>query len=120
MITILDIFHSIVVIYRRINYIGHLKNDEGNWIYDLEDIRNFILQKLKKIYMASSHIVDIDLFPFVWPCITEEENMSLCEIPIFLEIIFIVKSMHPITALGPDGMPTIFFQKYWDCWRRCG
>nr|XP_048324609.1 uncharacterized protein LOC107411957 [Ziziphus jujuba var. spinosa] len=45
--------------------------------------------------------------------ITANDNWSMEVIPTAEEIHNTVKSMHPIKAPGPDGMPALFFQKYW-------
>ena len=44
---------------------------------------------------------------------TEEMNATLTTKYTREKIVFAIKSMHPTKAPSPDGMPTLFFQKYW-------
>lgn len=47
-------------------------------------------------------------------CIFQEENIRLEVILTAAKIWKVVKNMHSTKASAPDGMPAIFFQKYWD------
>ena len=44
----------------------------------------------------------------------KEMNANLTQKYTKEEIVLVIKSMHPTKALGPDGMPAIFFQKFWN------
>ena len=47
------------------------------------------------------------------PCISTAENLSLSRIPDAKEIKDVVWEMNAMKAQGPDGLPGIFFKKYW-------
>ena len=46
--------------------------------------------------------------------VTNEMNRELIKEFTKDEVLSALKQMHPIKALGPNGMSAIFFQKYWD------
>ena len=46
--------------------------------------------------------------------VTEEMNEELTKEFITEEVKAALKQMHPTKVPGPDGMPAIFYQKYWD------
>jgi hypothetical protein len=48
------------------------------------------------------------------PVISTEENESLCSIPTPQEIKKVVFEMYDLKAPGPDGLPALFYKKYWD------
>lgn len=43
-----------------------------------------------------------------------EENRDLCSIPSEDDIMNIVWEMNPLKAPGLDGMPSVFYNNYWD------
>ena len=47
------------------------------------------------------------------PSSTDEMNADLIKIFTRAEVEFALKHMEPLKALGPDGMPPIFFQFFW-------
>ena len=46
--------------------------------------------------------------------VTEEMNASLTDNFQAWEVEAALKQMAPLKAPGPDGMPPLFFQNYWD------
>ena len=46
--------------------------------------------------------------------VTEEMNASLTDNFQAWEVEVALKQMAPLKAPGPDGMPPLFFQNYWD------
>ncbi|XP_021754445.1 uncharacterized protein LOC110719774 [Chenopodium quinoa] len=46
--------------------------------------------------------------------VTDEMNALLTEAFTREEVICALKHMHPTKALDPDGMPTLFYKKFWD------
>ena len=47
------------------------------------------------------------------PCIFREENAEISRVPDPQEIKDVIWDMHPLKALSPDGLPGLFFKKYW-------
>jgi hypothetical protein len=48
------------------------------------------------------------------PVIIESENASLCLIPTPQEIKAVIFELNNQKAPGPDGLPALFYKKYWD------
>lgn len=48
------------------------------------------------------------------PCILDQENAQLCSIPEEEEILCALNSMSPLKAPSLDGIPPLFYQKYWN------
>lgn len=46
-------------------------------------------------------------------CISREENAEISRVPNPQEIKDVIWDMHPLKAPGPDGLPGLFFKKYW-------
>ena len=49
----------------------------------------------------------------IQPLVTEDMNISLTREFTRQEVEIALKDMAPLKALGPDGMPPIFFQSFW-------
>ena len=49
----------------------------------------------------------------VQPSVTETMNSMLLKDFTREEVEIAMKQMEPITALGPDGMPSLFYQSFW-------
>ena len=47
-------------------------------------------------------------------CITPEMNKYLLEAFGAEEVRYAINQMHPTKSLGPNGMPLLFYQKYWE------
>nr|XP_048317975.1 uncharacterized protein LOC125418473 [Ziziphus jujuba var. spinosa] len=66
--------------------------------------------KWKKTFIT---LLKEDTGDYIQRSITDNENAAIYRIPTAEEIFHTIKSMHPIKAPGPDGMPALFFQTYW-------
>ena len=50
----------------------------------------------------------------IYPIINDEMNANLVVDFEALEVQEAIKQMAPLKALGPNGMPHIFYQNYWE------
>ena len=55
-----------------------------------------------------------DLEQLISPSISDAENADLCRIPTGQEIKAMIFEMHSQKAPGPDGLPALFYQRYWN------
>lgn len=86
-----------------------LKDDDGGWLNTSEDIASYLLGKFSDFFKANctqdAHVIQT----FFHEAVSFQENEVLCRVPTATEIYQVLKSMHPIKALGPDGMPAFFY-----------
>ncbi len=101
------------MIRRRRNLIAEIQLDNGHWIHDRKDIEDYFANHFKEVFLSSSPTFPQDLEGLMQPCISTAENLSLSRIPDAKEIKDVVWEMNAMKAPGPDGLPGIFFKKYW-------
>ena len=86
----------------------------GSWHEDRGEIEHMILDYFVKIYSSeqpSNHEVKVE---GVTPRISAEMNSKLLEEFWEDEVRTALRHMHPMKAPRPEGMPPIFYKKYWD------
>ncbi|KAK9943537.1 hypothetical protein M0R45_009142 [Rubus argutus] len=50
----------------------------------------------------------------IQPCVSDEMNQNLCAPYSAEEVKVALFQMYPTKSLGPDGMPPLFYQHYWE------
>ncbi|KAM5579239.1 hypothetical protein ABKV19_009163, partial [Rosa sericea] len=109
-------FHRKTENRKRKNSLQGLFDEAGQWQEDDEGIENVITAYFSKMFKASE--IDFDALNLtleaITPCITQEMNDQLCTTYTKEEVRFALFQMYPTKSPGPDGMPPIFFQHYWD------
>lgn len=106
-------FHLSTIIHRRHNLIEFIKTPENQWISNPTTISNTFLGHFHSLYSTTHQPTPPSLTNLFPPVITIEENEILCAIPDGLEIQQVVFSLGALKALGSDGIPALFYQKYW-------
>ena len=96
-------FHTKASDRRRKNTISCIMEKEGNWHDSIGGIVEYSSTYLTRI----SEVLDI-----IPTKVTKEMNQLLIKEFTREEIEVALNQMHPIKALGPNGMSAIFFQKY--------
>jgi hypothetical protein len=109
-------FHHYCLERKKNNRIGNLRREEGSLVEDEVEKRSFItnyfLQLFKSGPMSTGDTQQ--LLDVVAPCITGEMNEHLMKEFTPDEIKLAVDSIGDLKAPGPDGLPAIFFKKFWD------
>ncbi len=105
-------FHLSTVICRKMNSINAIKSDQGVWITDKKEIRDLFLTKLFELFLEVEVNFPNNLEDLILPCISDSENVSLCQIPTPQEIWAALCDMPPLKALKLDGFPVLFYTKY--------
>ncbi|KAL0460646.1 UNVERIFIED_CONTAM: hypothetical protein Slati_0691800 [Sesamum latifolium] len=80
-----------------------------------EDIQQILSQYFRLIF-TSSRPSDLDMnevLSVIQPRVTGEMNQALAEPFTADEVKKAVFGMYPLKSPGPDGMPPLFFQKFW-------
>ena len=95
------------------NKIVEIKNSKGVVCSDEESISNTFINYYQELFMSfqpsnlDAAVVDIPR------TITEEVNAWLEAKYIREEVEWALKQMEPLKAPGPNGLSSLFFQKYW-------
>ena len=106
-------FHLSTIIRRRRNNIDAIKNGEGTWIQEANQIRAHFRENFIDLFNEEDVCFPEHLDHLVLPCITEEENEGLQCIPTLEEIKGVLFQMQDLKAFGPDGFPTLFYKQLW-------
>ena len=111
-------FKTIVKQRRATNRILQLKDGDGNFTDNLNEIKNILLSHFKSNYedCSSRSVNNIlkELQPLNIPTLTDEQHFSLNKPISDFEIECAVFQLGAHKAPGPDGIPTFFFHAFWD------
>jgi mannosylglycoprotein endo-beta-mannosidase len=90
--------------------------DRDNLLEDARDISDHVYSFYKELFMASSRS-GISLAVDFWPAgamVSANENVELTRPFSPEEVGKAIMEMKADSAPGPDGLPVIFFQKFWE------
>ncbi len=71
------------------------------------------MSKYQELFTEEPTSFPPDLENLISPSITPEVNEAICQIPSHVEIKETIFGMYNLKALGPDGLPALFYKKYW-------
>lgn len=97
--------------------IGNLQRENGEWVIEEEEKREFITNYFLQLFSTSvapagEHLQQ--LLSAVQPSVSPDINAVLTEEFTSEEVKAALENIGDLKAPGPDGMPAIFFKKYWD------
>ena len=88
-------------------------DESNNRRVDSNDIAALMIKYYQDLFTSSkpnAHVADLDHIPNV---ITDHMNAALVAPFRDDEVTEALKQMAPFKALGPDGMPPLFYQHFW-------
>uniref|UniRef100_A0A2N9FV45 Reverse transcriptase domain-containing protein n=1 Tax=Fagus sylvatica TaxID=28930 RepID=A0A2N9FV45_FAGSY len=106
-------FHLSTIIRRKHNSIDAIKYDFGDWIISKSEIKKFVVSKFIDLFTEEPISFPSGLDNLILPTISSMQNEALCNIPTPLEIKNVIFGMYNLKALGPDGLPALFYKQYW-------
>jgi hypothetical protein len=106
-------FHISSIIRRKKNSIDAIRGDNGEWIVKLSEIREFVIEKFHNLFIEEDITFPEVLENLITPIILEDQNSLLCQIPTAKEIREVLFSMQSQKALDSDGLPPLFYKRYW-------
>ena len=105
-------FHAIVRQRRSQGMIHRIKNSDGVWVDNADDIASAAITYFHDLFndsLASSS----DMLSLIPPMISGEDNAKLEEVPSIEEVHRVLRSMDEESAAGPDGFTGKFFTFAW-------
>jgi hypothetical protein len=110
-------FHNVVKIRNSSNLIKMLKDEEGNYVYDMEKIKSMAIRFYQSLLGSSSHVFSQDKAKRISWLIKKRFSATsvtgMNSAVTRLEIQKVVMSMNKNKAPDPNGFSVGFFQKAW-------
>uniref|UniRef100_A0A803PYI0 Reverse transcriptase domain-containing protein n=1 Tax=Cannabis sativa TaxID=3483 RepID=A0A803PYI0_CANSA len=108
-------FHRKASARRKKNAIKGLMDDMGVWHSEAGMVQRLVENYFRNIFRSSSmpHDVFEEVINVIPPKVTDDMNEMLLEDFTAKEIVKAVKDMNPTKAPGCNGLPALFYQKFW-------
>lgn len=106
-------FHKKAEDRRRRNTIKGVFDEGGSWRTDEGEAEAVFVAYFKSLFESNNNIEMLPVIDKVQPKVSQEMNQRLEEMYTEEEVVIALKQMHPTKAPGPDGMPVLFYKKYW-------
>ncbi|KAF7826534.1 uncharacterized protein G2W53_017698 [Senna tora] len=110
-------FHTVVRKRRVHNHFTRLKKPDGKWTKDYTEMEPMALQYFKNVYAYDQKPQMVEIFHQLY--LLDIPHLNVHEIQIIsspvtdFEIENALFHAKPDKAPGPDGLPTMFFQRFW-------
>ena len=106
-------FHECASQRKRKNEILRLRNQDGNWVANREEMSGLVNHYFHNMFTSSNPMGIDQVVNVVDRIVTADMNRWLMREFDASEVRQALFQMHPTKAPGPDGMSAIFFQTYW-------
>lgn len=106
-------FHARTKQRRARNRITKLMDSLGNWIEMEEFLEHLASDYFNNLFTASETRDRDEAFRYITASVTHDMNNALTKTPTECEIKEAVFAINPEKAPGPDGMTSLFYQRFW-------
>jgi hypothetical protein len=106
-------FHGQASQRRRRNRITSLRNNDGEWMDTKDEVVNTLIGYYESIFQSSHPSLIEEAVAHVPQVVSSSMNERLTRAFTEVEVEDALKQMAPLKALGPDGLPPLFYQKFW-------
>ena len=107
-------FHACASERRRGNSIRKLTKEDGVVVEGEDELRSFITNYYQDVFSSCAGTREAELLSHISPVVTPEMNSYLGKPFTMEEITAPLVSMGDLKAPGPDGMPVVFYKRFWD------
>ena len=98
----------------RKNRIDGIKDALGRWCSDPREVASTILDFYSNLFSSSNTCQPDVVLDSIQCIVTNDMNRHLLTEFSVDEVHVALSQMAPLKALGPNGMPPLFYQHYWD------
>lgn len=98
---------------KRRNNVYRLKNPNGLWTTDFAQVPALFFYYYNSLFQTEHPDQIEQVVEHIMPVVTEGMNEDLCREFTPAEVVVALKQMAPLKAPGPDGLPPLFYHKYW-------
>lgn len=106
-------FHAFASERRKRNTIKRLKREDNTWVEGEEPLKEHIANYFFNIFSSMAGKDNEEILHVVQPRVTKEMNDILCAEYTEEEVKRALDNIGDLKAPGPDGMPAIFFKRFW-------
>ena len=106
-------FHSKATQRRCQNYVYRLKNNSGMWTSTQDQVPPIFIDYYQSLFTTVNPAHVEQVAECITPMVTAEMNRALMKEFTSEEIFKALKQMAPLKAPSPNGLPPVFYQKYW-------
>ena len=106
-------FHAKASALQKKNHIEGLMDSSGRWHEDEDKMGDLVVEYYKELFSTNHPTEFTELIQAIQPKVTPTMNRMLAMEFNANEVKMAVKQMYPLKALGPDGMPPLFYQHFW-------
>ena len=107
-------FHCRATIRKRRNTISGIKDRSDQWCTQADQIASVFEKYYKELFTSANPESVPTALSSIPQLVTNDMNSTLTENFQAWEVECAIKQMAALKALGPDGMPSLFFQNYWE------
>ena len=107
-------FHCRAIQRYQRNKIDGVRDCEGHWQSNPKEIPNEFLRYFSELFSTSSNCQPELALDTIQSLVTEDMNILLNAEFTEKEVKVALNQMAPLKSPGPDGMPPLFSQHYWD------
>lgn len=107
-------FHAKAALRRKRNRIKMLEDSEGFKHRSREGLHKVVTDYFAQLFSTSRPEITIDMVDFIHQRLSEDMIAHLSRPYIREEVEVALADMHPGKSPGPDGLPAMFYKKFWD------